>query len=109
MVAIIGDHNIQRPCGLTAFLLSNAMFPQKPTIRADLGILYDRGVDFYFILDGQFVLGCPWLNLTDRGQYQTGLIFSTTTKILLVGSVSPTSHRRSPQVTIYVDCRWPYT
>ena len=56
----------------------------RSRLRADLGILYDRGVDFCLILDGRFVLGWPWLNLTDRGQYQTGLIFSTTTTILLV-------------------------
>ena len=68
----------------------------RSRLRADLEILYDRGVDFRLILDGWFVLGCPWLNLTDRGQYQTGLIFST---ILLT---DPTSHRRSPQITVYV-------
>ena len=53
----------------------------RSRLRADLEILYDRGVDFHLILDGRFVLGCPWLNLTGRGQYQTGLIFSTTTMI----------------------------
>ena len=59
----------------------------RSQLRADLRILYDRGVDFCLILDGGFVLGCPWLNLTDRGQYQTRLIFSTTTMILLVGKL----------------------
>ena len=84
---------------------------------ADLEILYDRGVDFRLILDGWFVLGCPWLNLADRGQYQTRLIFSTTSKIYLVGELilhlitghprwpyipCPRSDRQSPQVALYL-------
>ena len=52
--------------------------------RADLGIWYDCGVDLHLILDGRFELRCPWLNLTDRGQYRTRLTFSTTSKIHLV-------------------------
>ena len=52
-------------------------------LRADLrAILGDRGVNPYLIVDDQFVLG--WLNLTDRGQYQTSWIFATISKILLV-------------------------
>ena len=54
----------------------------RSRLRADLGILYDRGVEFYLILDGQFVLGCPLLNLTNRGQYQTGLTFKVSMEIL---------------------------
>ena len=57
----------------------------RSRLSYDLGILYDRGIVSSLILDGRFVLGCPWLNLTDRGQYQTRLIFSTASKIHLVG------------------------
>ena len=49
----------------------------RSRLRADLEILYDRGVDFPLILDGRLVLGCPWLNLTDRGQYLLRPVRST--------------------------------
>ena len=73
----------------TVFLLNRTgdslvLFPcfQRNRQRANLKILYDRGVNFPFILDGRFVLGCPWLNLTDCGQYQTSLIFLFLTILL---------------------------
>ena len=71
----------------------------------DLEILYDRGVDFSLILDGRFVLGCPWLNLTDRGQYQTRLIFSMTSKIYLVVELTLhliAGHPRSPYIWSFI-------
>ena len=72
------------PCSLEA-LLNWLMYSfHRSRLSYDLEILYDLGVDFRLILDGLFVLGCPWLNLTYRGQYQTGLIFPTTTMILLI-------------------------
>ena len=40
----------------------------RSRLSYDLEILYDRGVACSLILDGWFVLGCPWLNLTDHGQ-----------------------------------------
>ena len=76
----------------------------------DLEILYDRGVVSSLILDGRFVLGCPWLSLTDRGQYQTLLIFSTASKIHLVGELILAGHPRSPYIWSFIACgdpRWP--
>ena len=85
----------------------------RSRLRADLEILYDRGVVCSLILNGRFVLGYPWLNLTDRGQYQTRLIFSTTSKIQLVGELILhliAGHPRSPYIWSFIACgdlRWP--
>ena len=88
----------------------------RSRLSYDLEILYDRGVVTVvssLILDGRFVLGCPWLNLTDRGQYQTRLIFSTASKIHLVGELILhliASHPRSPYIGFFIACcdpRWP--
>ena len=98
----------------------------RSQLSYDLEILYDRGVDFPLILDGRLVLGCPWLNLTDRGQYQTCLILSTASKIYLVGELTLhliAGHPRSPYIWSFIACggptylvpdviaghrRWPY-
>ena len=86
---------------------------QRSRLSYDLEILYDRGVVCSLILDGRFVLGCPWLNLTDRGQYQTRLIFSTTSKIHLVSELILhfiAGHPRSPYIWSFIACgdpRWP--
>ena len=73
----------------------------RSRLSYNLEILYDRWVVSSLILDGRFVLGCPWLNLTDRGQYQTRLIFSTASKIHLVGELILhliAGHPRSPYI-----------
>ena len=69
----------------------------RSRLRPDLEILYDLGMDFVLILDGRFVLGCLWLNLTDRGQYQIYDHYDSVRRLS-----DPTSHRRSPQVTVDV-------
>ena len=74
----------------------------RSRLSYDLEILYDRGVDFPLILDGRFVLGCPWR-----------LIFSTTSKIQLVGELILhliAGHPRSQYIWSFMACgdpRWP--
>ena len=79
----------------------------RSRLSYDLEILYDRGVDFPFILNGRLVLGCPWLNLTGRGQYQKRLIFSTASKIHLVGELILhliAGCPRSPYIWSFIAC-----
>ena len=85
----------------------------RSQLSYDLEILYDCGVVSSLVLDGRFVLGCPWLNLTDREQNQKRLIFSTASKIHLLGALILhliAGHPRSLYIWFFIACgdpRWP--